>query len=311
MLRESAFCLIPASPVANYLDLDPASQPSITVSKMGDWAVIIEGANTYSPEPARKSARAKLERAVYRRRGVLIATDYLVNSGGVIFAAQERQIKTPGHLRIPNESLGNTLEVNRWLKEHASDLATISEERRLAAESYRDEVIRRNIREWIELLASDVDRLPCEVSEKISIHRIAARERDRTAMDIMISMPTIVVNSTVREAAAGLVEAHSPILAVVDRNGELVGVVTEWDITRATALGSAENLPLHQIMTTQMIVANPYDDILEITRKLEHHEISAMPVVENNRVLGMVSTDLLARRSLPRLLQSRVEELAI
>jgi glutamate dehydrogenase (NAD(P)+) len=302
MLRESAFCLIPAAPMANYLDLDPASQPSITVQRMGDWAVIIEGANTYSPEPVRKSARAKLERIVYRQRGVLIATDYLVNSGGVIFAAQEKQIKTPNHLRIPDSMLGNPQKVNAWLKEHASDLAKISEERRLAAEAYRDAVIRRNIRELIDLLVSDVDVLPCEVSERISVHRIAARERDRTAADIMIPIPTTKADCSVKEAAAGLVDAHSPILAVVDQAGTLVGVVTEWDITRAIAIGSAENLLLERIMTRDVIAANPYDDILDITSKLEHFEISAMPVVEDGRVLGMVSADLLARRSLPRLL---------
>jgi len=311
MLRESAFCLIPAAPMGNYIDLDASSQPSITVQKMGDWAVIIEGANTYSPDPVRKSARARLERVVYRQRGVLIATDYLVNSGGVIYAAQEKQIKTPAHLRIPDEMLGNPQMVNSWLKEHATDLANISEERRLAAETTRDAVIRRNIRELVDLLVSDVDVLPCEVSERISVHRIAARERDRTAADFMIPIPTTQIDCTVREAAVRLVEAHSPILAVVDPAGDLAGVVTEWDITRATAMGAAENLPLAQAMTKNVIAANRYDDILEITSKLEHHEISAMPVVENGRVLGMVTADLLARRSLPRLLHSPSEMAAL
>nr|MBP7691296.1 Glu/Leu/Phe/Val dehydrogenase [Anaerolineales bacterium] len=88
LLREDAFCLIPAAPVANYLDTDPATHPAVTVEKMGRWRLSVEGANTYSPDPARQAARARMERAVYRQRGVLIATDYLVNSGGVIFAAQ-------------------------------------------------------------------------------------------------------------------------------------------------------------------------------------------------------------------------------
>jgi glutamate dehydrogenase (NAD(P)+) len=304
LLREGAFCLIPAAPVSNYLDLDPATRPSMTVSKMGEWSVIIEGANTYSPEPARKSSREKLERYVYRQRGILIATDYLVNSGGVIFAAQERQIKTPASLRIPNEFLGKPQEVNRWLKSHAVDLAELSDERRKAAEIYRDGVIRRNIHEMIERLLEEEDRLPCEVSERISIHRIAVRERDRKAVEIMITMPTIQADSTVRDAASSLVEAHSPILAVIDQSGGLVGVITEWDITRAVAGGAVESHPLRQVMNADVIAANPYDDILEIIRKLEHHEISAMPVVENGRVLGMVTSDLLARRSLPRLLQT-------
>jgi glutamate dehydrogenase (NAD(P)+) len=207
--------------------------------------------------------------------------------------------------------LSNPKMVNSWLKEHAADLAKIAEERRQAAESTRDAVIRRNIRELVDLLISDEDVLPCEVSERISVHRIAARERDRTAADFMIPIPTTQVDCSVREAAARLVEAHSPILAVVNQAGDLVGVVTEWDITRATALGAAENLPLEQAMTKNVIAANRYDDILEITSKLEHHEISAMPVVENGRVLGMVTADMLARRSLPRLLSSAAEMAAL
>ena len=72
---------------------------------MGVWKLIIEGANTYSPDPNRKYARSRMEREVYRQRGILIVTDYLVNSGGVIFAAQEHLIKTPERLRITRITL--------------------------------------------------------------------------------------------------------------------------------------------------------------------------------------------------------------
>jgi len=58
LLRESAFCLIPAAPIANYIDLDPSSCPSMTVDRMGCWSLIVEGANTYSPDPGRKRGQA-------------------------------------------------------------------------------------------------------------------------------------------------------------------------------------------------------------------------------------------------------------
>jgi glutamate dehydrogenase (NAD(P)+) len=306
LLRESAFCLIPAAPVANYLDTDPGTQPSMTVDRMGRWQVIVEGANTYSPDPERKAARARMERSVYRQRGVMIAADYLVNSGGVIYAAQEHLIKTPEHLRIPGEMLGDRQAVDGWLQSHASELAELAEKRRLAAEAHREDVIRRNIRELVDLLAADADMLPCEAAEKISVRRIARSESDRTAADIMERLPTISVDGTVQQAAATLVEASSPILAIVSAQGELAGVVTEWDITRATALGSPDDLPLAEVMTRKVITASPSDGLLEVIRKLEHHEISAMPVVSGKSVLGMVSSDLLARRSLMRLLQSQV-----
>jgi glutamate dehydrogenase/leucine dehydrogenase/CBS domain-containing protein len=304
LLRESAHCLIPAAPIANYLDVDPASNPSMTVDRMGRLSLIVEGANTYSPDPARRQARARMERAVYRQAGVLIATDYLVNSGGVIFAAQEHLIKTPDHLRIPDGMLGDREAVDQWLEEHAAELAKLAEKRRVAAESYRDQVIRRNMRELVGLLVSDADMLPCEAAERIAVGRIAASESGRTAAEIMAPLPTIPLSNTVQQAAALLVDAGSPILAVVSAEGTLAGVVTEWDITRACAGACAGETALESIMTRQVISASPADSILEVVRKLEYHEISAMPIVDGGQVIGMISADLLARRTLLRLLHS-------
>jgi glutamate dehydrogenase (NAD(P)+) len=308
LLREDAFCLIPAAPVANYLDTDATSRPSVTVDRMGAWTVIVEGANTYSPDPARRAARARMERALYRQRGVLIATDYLVNSGGVIFAAQERLIETPEHLRIPDGMLGDRAAVDRRLAERAPELEALARRRREAGEAARDEVIRRNMRELVDLLVADADRLPCEAAERISVRRIALRERGRTAADLMEPIPTITVTASVREAAAALVGAHSPILAVLKGEGELAGVVTEWDITRAAAEGVRADQPVEEVMTREVVAVRPHDGIVEIVRRLEHHEISAMPVVEEGAVLGRVSADVLARRSLLRLLQSQADE---
>ncbi len=306
LLRESAFCFIPAAPIANYLDTDPATNPSMLVDRIGKWNVIIEGANTYSPDPERKAFRSRMERAVYRQMGVMIASDYLVNSGGVIFAAQEQLIKTPDHLRFPDEFMGDHQAVEEWLTEHSDDLSELAEQRRSAAESHRDEVIRRNIREMIDLLVSDADMLPNEAAERISIRRIAAKESDRKASEIMEAIPSIQAASTVKQAAAALINSPSPILAVVNEDAELVGVVTDWDITRATSMGSPENLPLDEVMSRSVVSAHPQDGILDVIRKLEHHEISAMPVVSGKSVLGMVSSDLLARQSLLRLLQSQI-----
>jgi glutamate dehydrogenase/leucine dehydrogenase len=65
LLTESAFCLVPASPVFNYLDVDATTNPSMTTDRMGTWRIIVEGANTYSPNPARKAERRRMERHVY------------------------------------------------------------------------------------------------------------------------------------------------------------------------------------------------------------------------------------------------------
>jgi glutamate dehydrogenase (NAD(P)+) len=305
LLRESAFCMIPAAPIANYLNPDPATKPSMTTEQMGQWNMIIEGANTYSPDYDRRVARAHMEREVYRRRGVLIAPDYLVNSGGVIFAAQEHLIRTPAHLRIPEEFLGNRNAVDAWLNEHCAELEELAAKRLEAAERARDDVIRRNMRELVDLLGTDADMLPSEAAEKISIRRITSREKVRTAANIMESIVTIQRSGSVQEASRLLVETGCPILVVITEAEELAGVITTWDIAKAASRGPLENETLEDIMTKQVIAATPEDSILDVVRKLEYYEISAMPVIAEGKVRGMVSTDILSRRSLYKLLQTQ------
>jgi glutamate dehydrogenase/leucine dehydrogenase/CBS domain-containing protein len=304
LLRESAFCFIPAAPIANYLDITNATHPSMTTTHMGSWGLIIEGANTYSPDPERKYSRSRMEREVYRQRGILIVTDYLVNSGGVIFAAQEQLIKTPDHLRIPDNTLGDLEGVNKWLDQYSQEFDLLAEKRLKAAEKARDDVIKRNMHELVDLLITDPDMLPCEAAESISISRITSREKDRKASDIMESIITIQATCTLQEAARLFVETGCPILAVINSRNELVGVVSNWDITKAASRGPIEKTTLEQAMTRQVIFAKPDDLILDLVRKLEYYEISAMPIAEGKKVQGMVSTDILARRSLYRLLQS-------
>jgi glutamate dehydrogenase (NAD(P)+) len=304
LLTESAFCLIPASPVFNYLDVDASTNPSMTLDRMGNWQIIVEGANTYSPNPTRKAARRRMERHVYRDKGVLIATDYLVNSGGVIYAAHERMIPTPDHLLIPRTLLGNPTAIEDWLEKNRDDFAGLAERRREAAVKKLETVIRRNMKELIDGLCKDTDRLPCEMAEHISVQRIAAVEKSRTARDIMEEAPTIGVDKSITDAARLLVDAHVPIVNVVSEKGKLIGIVTNWDVTNALALKLPMDSPLTKIMTADVITSHPEATIIDCIRKLEIYEISAMPIVEEDTVVGVISGDILAKRTLFRLLQT-------
>ncbi|OGR24911.1 MAG: glutamate dehydrogenase [Desulfobacterales bacterium RIFOXYA12_FULL_46_15] len=304
LLTESAFCLVPASPVFNYLDVDESTNPSMTTSRMGTWQIIVEGANTYSPNPQRKSERRRMERHVYRDKGVLIATDYLVNSGGVIYAAHERIVPTPDHLLIPKDIFGNSAAIEGWLEKNRDDFSSLAEIRRKAAVLKLETVIRRNMEELIDGLCKDADSLPCEIAEKISVRRIASMEKSRTARDIMEDAPTISVDKSVTDAAKLLVEAHVSIVNVVSEKGKLIGIVTNWDITKAMASKLPMDAPLTKVMTTDVITTTPDAGIIDCIRKLENYDISAMPIVEDDKVIGVISGDILAGRTLYRLLQT-------
>jgi glutamate dehydrogenase (NAD(P)+) len=302
LLLENAFCLIPAAPIFNYLGVRSSESPSTTVDRMGKWSLIIEGANTYSPDPNRKAARTRMEQIVYRERGVMIANDYLVNSGGVIFAAQEHIIKSPEHLKIPEDILGDREKVDKWLNDHSKDFAELSKQRLIAGEEYREDVIHHNMIELVDILAANPDMLPSTAAERISLQRLTAKESERTAKDIMISIPTINVNSNIQEAAELMIKENSGIIAVLLEDN-LVGVVTDWDVTAAVASNRCDAI-LEQVMTKNVITALPDFSIIDIVRELEQYQISAMPVVENGKVLGMVNTDMITQRYFLEYLQT-------
>ena len=175
LLRESAFCFVPAAPIFNYLGVLPSEKCSMSVERMGTWSLIVEGANTYSPDPNRKAARTRMEQVVYRQKGVMIATDYLVNSGGVIFAAQEKIVTTPPELQIPDGLLGNREAVDKWLQDHAEDFSRLSEKRVEAGIAYREKVIPRNMTELVDLLAAHAELLPCQAAAAASPRSRSAR----------------------------------------------------------------------------------------------------------------------------------------
>ena len=92
-------------------------------------------------------------------------------------------------------------------------------------------------------------------------------------------------------AAKEMRELNIAALIVLDDAGELVGIVTERDLTRKIIAEGKDpsSITLDQIMTRDPQTLAPTDhagDALEImrTRKFRH-----LPVAENGKVVGMVS----------------------
>ncbi|MCI2254299.1 acetoin utilization AcuB family protein [Domibacillus sp. PGB-M46] len=91
---------------------------------------------------------------------------------------------------------------------------------------------------------------------------------------------------------------HIPIL---DTDHTLAGLVTDRDIKDATPSilkqenGSEQlNKPLSLIMKTNVITGHPLDFVEDAAATFYGHHISCMPVVQNGKVIGLVTeTDVL------------------
>ena len=88
-----------------------------------------------------------------------------------------------------------------------------------------------------------------------------------------------------------LLVGHNIGSLVVCQDGEMVGIITERDILRASAStrGPLESVRVHQRMTRCPIVASPHDDLTEVMGVMTEHRIRHLPVIERGELVGIIS----------------------
>lgn len=108
--------------------------------------------------------------------------------------------------------------------------------------------------------------------------------------DVMIKdVVTIRQGSSVEEAARIMMTEGVTHLPVTNEKGKLVEIVTAWDVSKAVAL---KYTLLEEIMTRNVVISAQEDPIERAAKRMNEHNISALPVVDaNQRVIGMITSD--------------------
>ena len=112
--------------------------------------------------------------------------------------------------------------------------------------------------------------------------------------DVMTSNPrTVSPEDTIQNAARIMRDEDTGVVPVVDK-GRAVGVVTDRDIViRAVADGEL-NRPIGSIVSGDVITARPDMSTKEAAQLMSDHQVRRLPVVENDRLVGIVSIGDLA-----------------
>ncbi|NMA69448.1 MAG: CBS domain-containing protein [Desulfitobacterium sp.] len=81
-------------------------------------------------------------------------------------------------------------------------------------------------------------------------------------------------------------------LPVVNKDNLLVGMVVKADIYRFLIdPGHIDSCPVDWVMAKEVITAHPDESVKEAANKLLSNHIVAMPVVENEKVVGVISVE--------------------
>jgi CBS domain-containing protein len=97
-------------------------------------------------------------------------------------------------------------------------------------------------------------------------------------------------NSSVKDAARIMLEKKCRELIVIS-NEEVIGIIVDADITRrVVAKGlDPEKTKVREVMTKNLFTAKKEDSLEEIARMMVRRNISRVPVVSNDRLIGLIT----------------------
>jgi CBS domain-containing protein len=112
--------------------------------------------------------------------------------------------------------------------------------------------------------------------------------------DVMTSNPrTVSPQDSIQNAARIMRDEDTGAVPVVD-NGRPVGIVTDRDIVvRAVADGQLDR-PVRDIVSGDIVSARPDMSTKEAAQLMSDHQVRRLPVIENERLVGIVSIGDLA-----------------
>jgi CBS domain-containing protein len=111
-----------------------------------------------------------------------------------------------------------------------------------------------------------------------------------TAQDIMrTDIVTIAPDRTLREAVHILLDNRISGLPVVDDKGRLLGIISEFALLAIAYDPPSRNMPVREHMTQHVISVTRDTPITKMADTFILHRIRRLPVVEDGKLLGVVS----------------------
>jgi CBS domain-containing protein len=111
--------------------------------------------------------------------------------------------------------------------------------------------------------------------------------------DVMTrDLPTMAPRDSLREAAHRMQERRVQALPVCDEK-RLVGIVTDWDVTRAVADGpDVDSSRVADYMSTDLVTASPDTRLTDASEAMANRRIHHLLVEDEGHFAGMVHLDV-------------------
>jgi CBS domain-containing protein len=113
---------------------------------------------------------------------------------------------------------------------------------------------------------------------------------ERTVKDIMTqTVITVKEDMILTDVIKLLLRWHISGIPVVDDDNNLLGIITEHDVVNFALSGNAADTKAREVMTKQVETCAPDTLFVQIVNDFASRRIRRIPVVENGRVVGIIS----------------------
>jgi CBS domain-containing protein len=113
--------------------------------------------------------------------------------------------------------------------------------------------------------------------------------------EVMTPNPRCVAPGDPIQNAARIMRDEDTGAVPVVENGRILGMVTDRDIViRAVAEGAKLDGPVRGIVSPDVVCATPEMSTRDASKLMAEHQVRRLPVVENDRLVGIVSLGDLA-----------------
>lgn len=133
-------------------------------------------------------------------------------------------------------------------------------------------------------------------------------------IDVMTKSPKVCApTDTVQQAAQLMKSEDVGPIPIAGPDGKLEGIITDRDIVlKVVAEGrDPKTTKLNEVMTTDVVTCAPDGDIEDTLNLMEDHQVRRIPVVEGNRLVGIISqADVATRLEQPDKTAEMVEEIS-
>ncbi|MDD3268307.1 MAG: sigma 54-interacting transcriptional regulator [Syntrophomonadaceae bacterium] len=98
-------------------------------------------------------------------------------------------------------------------------------------------------------------------------------------------------DQSIQEAVAIFIEHNIDGAPVIDENEQIIGLFTKSHVYRSITQGIDTKEPLKNLMSSNIFIGHPDDEIEDVL----HPFIGRLPIVENDKIVGMITRSDLAR----------------